>query len=232
MNEISLCMAYYENPGQLRRQIEFMNYVPWNSKENVQFIVVDDGSPEWPARKDDCNVSLEIYRIEVDIRWNQDAARNIAVHESTSPWIFLTDMDHWIPRGTWRWLMYADLDPKKVYRFSRVNEPRMDPYKPHPNTWLMSRKVWDTVGGYDERFAGYYGTDADFRNRVAEAAEIVMSREVVVRTSREVVPDASTTRYDRKTVEDQIGLDQVKLDRAKIPDWRPKTLSFPYHRVV
>ena len=210
-----------------------MEYVPWQARDKVKWIVVDDGSPRWPAQHSPCCISLEIYRIEVDVRWNQDAARNIGVHHSETPWLLLTDMDHWVPRRTWQTVLNADLDEGKVYRFSRVNEPDFEPYKNHPNTWLMARWVWDKIGGYDERFAGYYGTDADFRNRVLEAAPIVVLEDTpVVRTPREVTPDASTTTYVRKGPEDLPNLDRIKLERAKIPNWRPLTLQFPYHRVL
>jgi Glycosyl transferase family 2 len=232
MREITLCLPYYDNPGMLLRQIDMMDKVPWNARDYVRLIVVDDGSPRWPAQAFPCPVDLKIFRIEVDVRWNQDAARNIAVHESNTPWLLLTDIDHWVPASTWKRILNGSLDRDKVYRFSRVSEPAMEHYKPHPNSWLMSREVWDDIGGYDERFAGFYGTDADFRNRVQEVAEIEMLKEIIVRVPREVTPDASTTTYVRKAPEDLPGLDRVKLERESIKNWRPLTLSFPYHRVL
>lgn len=231
MRAITLCMPYYDNPSMLQRQADLMANVPDWGRGCVRWVVVDDGSPRWPAKPISCCVAMDVFRIEIDVRWNQDAARNIAVHESYTPWLLLTDMDHWVPKETWERILEADLNEGKVYRFSRVSEPELGPYKPHPNSWLMHRDIWNAIGGYDERFAGYYGTDADFRNRVLEYAPIEMLKEVIVRVPRDVTPDASTTTYARKGPEDGPGLDKVKLERDQIKSWRPLTLTFPYHRV-
>jgi hypothetical protein len=232
MREVTLCQAYYDNPEMLMRQVDLMGKIPWNARDYVRWIVVDDGSPRWPAQPFPCPVHMEVYRIDVDVRWNQDAARNIAVSQSNTPWILLTDMDHWIPHATWKRILNGSLDESKAYKFSRISEPEMEFYKPHPNSWLMTRDLWNDIGGYDERFAGFYGTDSDFRNRVQAQADIEQLKEVIVRVPREVTPDASTTTYLRKTPEDLLGLDRVKIERKGIKDWRPLTLTFPYHRVV
>lgn len=215
----------------LRRQIEFMDEVPKEARHRVRLIVVDDGSPRWPAHALECAVEVEIYRIEVDVRWNQDAARNIAVHHSQTPWLLLTDMDHMVPKKTWQRVLNANLDPRYVFKFARVSEPEMQPYKPHPNSWLMSRLVWEQVGGYDERFAGFYGSDSDFRDRLKRITEIFMLEEHLIRVPREVTPDASTTTYERKTVEDAQAMLRIRADRAEEKNQRPKRLTFPYHRV-
>jgi len=107
----------------------------------------------------------------------------------------------------------------------------MEPYKKHPNSYLMHRDLWKQTGGYDERFAGYYGTDSDYKHRVLRYAEIVDLKEPIIRVPREVVPDASTTRYDRKAPEDK-SIRRIRNDRNETPGWRPVTLSFPYHRVT
>lgn len=232
MREITLCMAYFDNPGMLQRQIDLLDKVPWNARDYVRYIVVDDGSPRWPAQRFPCPVDLKIFRIEVDVRWNQDAARNIAVHESNTPWLLLTDIDHWVPATTWKRILNGALDRNKVYKFGRVSEPEMAAYHGHPNSWLMTRDMYEDIGGYDERFAGFYGTDADFRNRVQANAEIEVLKEVLVRVPREVTPDASTTTYARKAPEDLPNLDRIKKERDQIPNWKPLRLQFPYHKVL
>jgi hypothetical protein len=225
-------MAYFENPGMLRRQFEFMEQIPVNARDRVQLIVVDDGSPQWPAQPADCCIPLQIYRIDVNVRWNQDAARNIAVHHARTPWILLTDMDHMVPRRTWERALNANLDPRYVYKFSRISEPEMQIYKPHPNSWLMTRLVWEQVGGYDERFAGFYGSDADFRDRIKKITQIFMFEEVLIRVPREVTPDASTTTWERKSLADKMAIPRIRNERFGEADQRPKRLTFPYHRVT
>lgn len=217
----------------LRRQIEFMEQIPVKARDRVQVIVVDDGSPKWPAKPMECVVPLEIYRIEVDVRWNQDAARNIAVHHARTPWVLLTDIDHMVPRRTWHRLLDSNFDPRYVYKFSRVSEPEMQIYKPHPNSWFMTRLLWEQIGGYDERFAGYYGTDADFRDRINRVTEIFLLEQVLIRVPREVTPDASTPlEFGRKSDTDSEAIHRIKGERNGEANQRPKRMSFKYHRVA
>jgi hypothetical protein len=128
--------------------------------------------------------------------------------------------------------MAGPLDGAKVYRFSRVDAPHLTPYKPHPNTWFLTREMFDRIGGYDERFSGYYGTDGEFRDRVhATAKAIVMLPDVMIRYPREVIADASTTHYARKTPEDREGVKRVRALREQVEDWRPLRLTFPWSQL-
>lgn len=105
----------------------------------------------------------------------------------------------------------------------------LTPYKAHPNTWLMTRQMFDRIGGYDERFSGFYGSDSEFRERVEHTAErVVLRPEVVIRYPREVIPDASTTTYKRKQPEDGVNVPRIKAERALIKNWRPLRVTLPY----
>jgi glycosyltransferase involved in cell wall biosynthesis len=230
VKDISLCMAYYENRGMLAKQYEQIRNLPIEIREHLEVVVCDDGSPDNPAWVEDIGCKLQVYRIEVDIRWNQDAARNICCAHATKPWLLLTDMDHMVPMATWRSVMRRDHDEGTAYQFGRVSAPRMEPYKKHPNSYLMHRSLWDKSGGYDERFAGFYGTDSDYKHRLMRYGPIVDLKEPIIRVPREVIPDASTTRYSRKAPEDK-SIRRIRTERNETPGWRPLRLTFPYHRV-
>jgi hypothetical protein len=89
--------------------------------------------------------------------------------------------------------------------------------------------MFDRIGGYDERFSGYYGTDAEFRERVEKTAKaIVMRSEALIRYPREVIPDASTTTYKRKEKQDHANVPRIRAERANIPNWKPLRLTFPF----
>jgi hypothetical protein len=80
MTPTTLVMAYYENPGMLAKQFASIRELPANLRDLIGVVIVDDGSPTKPAQPEDlAGVPLQIYRIGVDVRWNQDAARNIGV---------------------------------------------------------------------------------------------------------------------------------------------------------
>lgn len=230
MRELTLIMAYYENHTMLQRHLHQFQKYDRKVQKNLQIIIIDDGSPASPARLDSespCQIS--IYRMKVDVRWNQDACRNLGANKAKTQWILLTDIDHLVPNDTMAAIMTQSLNPEFVYKFSRVSEPEMLPYKPHPNSWLMTKSMFCDVGGYDERLAGWYGTDGDFLDRVAAVAPIVRLDLPLVRVPRHVTPDASTTTLTRKTPQDQA---MIKTLRAKYKGTPPLTLSFPWEKVL
>jgi glycosyltransferase involved in cell wall biosynthesis len=233
MRDISLVMAYYENPNTLRHQYARIRELPQVVRDNLEVVIVDDGSPPpGEAFYEEIGCPLHVYRIEVDVRWNQDAARNVGVHHSSHSWILMTDMDHEVPENTWQAVMRQKLDPRVAYQFARVSAPSMTAYKKHPNSYLMTRAMFEATGGYDERFAGYYGTDSDYKHRVARCATMLIDlKEPLVRYPREVIPDASTVRYDRKAPQDK-SIKGIRSARNETPGWMPLRLTFPYHRVA
>lgn len=235
MRRITLCMAYYINAGMLAEQFRRLRALPQEIKDQICVIVVDDGSPDVAAKGEQIGMPLEVYRIGVDVRWNQDAARNIAAHHADTQWLLLTDMDHIVSLSAWKRILDHKLHKTNVYRFSRTTleaNGNETPYKPHPNSWLMTKKMYQLIGGYDERFAGHYGTDAEFRDRVQQTTAIVMLDEHLIRVPRETIPDASTTTYVRKGApEDSGAIQRIKGERALEENWKPVRLSFAYKKI-
>jgi hypothetical protein len=235
MRELTLILPYYRNAGMLLEHFRTWRAYPCDLKSRFHAIVVDDGSPEHVAKK--CIeptgiASFRLYRIEVDVRWNWLACRNLGVDQARTSWVLLTDIDHLLPEGTLRRLVYGELDPATVYRFSRVDAPYATPYKPHPNSWLLTRGMFDAIGGYDERFSGYYGTDGEFRDRVQATARVEMLPEPLIRVPRDVIADASTTTYGRKEQGDKVNVAKIRAERGALKEWRPLRLTFPWSHQV
>jgi hypothetical protein len=236
---MALCLPYYMNQGMLDEQIRRLKALSAAIRSQIELIVVDDGSPNGEAQAaPDLPFPTRIYRIDVDIRWNQDAARNIAVKEAEAPWVLLTDIDHIVPPATWDMLLSRKLDKKTVYRFQRqtleaIEPDKTTPYKPHPNSWLMTTGRYEDIGGYDERFAGHYGTDAEFRDRVERTAgRATMLDAVIWRVPRDTIPDASTTTYKRKDAPEDVGaIPRIKAERARDPNWKPLHFRNPYRQI-
>jgi hypothetical protein len=207
MREVTIVLAYYENPTMLQRQYAHLRALPPRFQERLRLIVVDDGSPDNPATPPDPPLwwfgGFELHRMMVDVPWNQDACRNLAmtrVRGWPAAWALLTDMDHLPSERALTVALDSQLDPARVYRFSRVSEPDLTPYHPHPNSWLLTRDLYDRAGGYDERWAGVYGTDGGFSKQlIAVAGPPVLLDAPLIRVPREVTPDASTTRYERRS---------------------------------
>lgn len=223
MRDISVVMAYYENPTMLARQYKSFDALPFAVKNHFEYVVVDDGSPRSPADPPSWELTygFQLWRMDQDIRWNQDACRNLGVKYAKHPWVLITDMDHMIPDATLRAVMTEHLSERAAYKFTRVNDQTFDAYKPHPNSWLMTKKLYDEIGGYDERFAGWYGTDWDFRDRVVLKAQYVkMLPYPLVRVGREHTPDASCPReFGRKTPRDAQMIRDIRVKRGgKAPE--------------
>lgn len=240
MARITVCMAYYLNPGMLDRQLSAFAALPPVVRDELRLIVVDDGSPSNPAEGRPIGMPLSIYRIEVDVRWNQDAARNVAARQADSRWLLLTDIDHLVPRGTFEGLLARKWEKTKAYKFGRMTldedgkAPVLTDYHSHPNSWFLTRDMYWRIGGYDERFAGHYGTDAEFRDRVqAKVLGIeTLDKLKLWRVPRTTIADASTTTYTRKGDPIDAGaIARIKIQRAMEQEWKPRNLSFPYHLV-
>lgn len=223
---LTIVVPFYMNHGFLQTQLATWATYPNDLLAHVSVIVVDDGSPDTLVRIQDSRFTIRQFRIEKDVRWNWLAARNIGAHHADEGWLILTDMDHIIPEPTLRAVVYGEHNPAMVYAFSR-REHTGEPASPHSASFLMHRATFWRVGGYDEALSGHYGTDGDFRRRVATVARMAVLRDELVRYER--IGDSSTTRYLRKQPEDA-AVGRLVARRGK--GWRPTVLSFPFHEVT
>ena len=224
---VTLVYPFYDNARFFARQCaEFWQACPIELRRYVKAIVVDDGSPRRVEIPLNTPFPLRLFRIEKDVPWNWLAARNIGAFEAAESWLLLTDMDHVIPAETFRSLVNGAHNPTCSYFFSRRDHTgKVIP--PHSASFFLTRKRFWDVGGYDETLSGHYGTDGEFRRRLAPIAPIHVVPEELIRY--ESVDDASTIRYRRKLPEDATAV--AALVKARGPHWTPKVLSFPYHEV-
>lgn len=54
------------------------------------------------------------------------------------------------------------LDGEMVFGFDKVRSEKLDPTTVQSTMLVIPRKLWDTVGGFDERFTGWGGEDNAF----------------------------------------------------------------------
>lgn len=226
---VTFIVPYYDNARFLRQQLSWWGTYPAHLRAMLSAIIVDDGSPlpAEPVLKDCAHpFPIRLFRIQKDVRWNWLAARNIGFHHAVEGWCAVTDMDHVIPQTTASALIYGQHDPSVIYGFSR-SEYSGERITPHPNSWYLTRAMFWRVGGYDERLAGYYGSDGLWRRRLAATAPLKILEDRLVRY--EHIEDASTARYLRKQPEDA----RMRVIAAKFPtDSKPTHLTFPYAEVA
>lgn len=250
MMPLTLILPFFDNRGMLEEHLKVWATYPDDLKAQLHVIVVDDCSPKTGrlSRKSLADVglaSMDGFRILTKVRWNWLACRNIGAAHAETDWLLLTDIDHVMPVETLRALVEQPRDRESVYRLSRVDATRRWPYELsdcvvreakrfHPNTWLMTKAMYDRVGGYDERLSGCYGTDGEFRDRVHAASRAVVNLNTpLIRYPREIIADASTTIYTRKNdPSNDDDLIRRRGERAAIVGWRPLRLTFPFERVA
>ena len=225
---VTLIVPFYLNARFLRAHLAWWRTFPAYLRAHLSAIIVDDGSPEPAAdvlRVGDHPFPIRLFRIREDVRWNWLAARNIGFHHAPDGWCLVTDMDHVVPESTVSAVVYGHHDADVIYGFSRREHTGVT-IAPHPNSWLMTRAIFWKVGGYDEALSGCYGTDGDWRRRMAAVAPIHILTDRLIR--HEYQDDSSTTAYLRKQPEDA-KVKQIIAARGK--GWKPKTLSFNYDEV-
>jgi hypothetical protein len=192
---ISICLPYHDNPQMLARQFEHYYSPPRWVRESLELIVCDDAS-NTPAKFDPtCPVTTRIFRIDPPhVAWSHRCATNIAAHYARGEWLLLTDIDHLVDYRALQHLVVDVLsyDPEKVYTFRRRNSAG-EYVKPHPDSWLIHRDMWQRIGGWDERYRGLYGQNARIWDRVRRfAGEPIPLPFDLITYDRRDVPDANS----------------------------------------
>jgi glycosyltransferase involved in cell wall biosynthesis len=253
MNKLTLIYPYYNSEGILQKQLEGWNSLAKDLIDSLEVILVDDGSPQSPAlpvilRNGPLRFKIRLYRVLVDIPWNQHGARNLGAQEADHGWLFMSDIDHQLPEESIRALMEMKLNRKRYYTLQRVTAVKKedgnlkydlmtDAYgkpKPHPNTFLVTREVFWRTGGYDEDYCGVYGGDGPFMRWLKKAAPGEHLQEVVlIRWTRDLIPDASQSPEYREKYR---ALYRTKFEKkgggGKNLAFPKDPIRFPWERLI
>lgn len=173
MRELSIVYPYYNNEACLSRQLELWARLPRDLASRVEYVLVDDGSPRPAAIPPDFPINLTLVRVKENKRWNQHGARNLGLKLAEGEWVIASDIDHLLAAEGVGCVLSMEKDPAAVYYFSRQKEDESAKH-PHPNSFLIRRKTFWDIGGYDEDFCGHYGKgDLFLRAQFERACRIV-----------------------------------------------------------
>lgn len=181
MKDITIILPYYRAPKMLEIQVNTILQYP----DSVKVIVVDDGSPEpaFPILQGIDRVSL--YRIEDDIPWNREGARNLGAKEAKTEWIIHMDIDHILPPECVQNLFSTEINEKNWYRFKRFRVGFADDtrkkdsipddmaygeVKPHIDSYLCTKKLYWDAGGYNEEYSGCLGGGGPFLKQLRKTS--------------------------------------------------------------
>ncbi len=177
MIELTLVYPYYENRACLERQMRSWTQLPRDVSFRIEFLLVDDGSPEPAIVAPDGPINITLVRVKENIPWNQPGARNLGLKLAEGDWVMASDIDHLLPAEGLHQVLSLNKDAGTIYFFERVAEGGLAK-NPHPNSFLISRRTFWEVGGYDEDFCGHYGYDDNFlRQRFERTYRIVYLKE-------------------------------------------------------
>jgi len=234
---ITLIIPYYRSPLMIQKHLEVIDAYP----PGYRVIIVDDCSPE-PA--EECigrgHENLELYRIDTDIPWNREGARNLGAHLADTEWIIHVDTDHILPVDCAISLLEEDLDPSAWYRFSRFRVGKADdtrkkdaipddleygPVKPHIDSYLCTRDMYWEAGGYNEDYSGCLGGGGPFLKRMKKTCgEPIVFYDIFLEVyTRDKFPDASVSDLSRDKTEFKNRQRKIGRRKGKNPlrfDWR------------
>lgn len=235
MRRLNLAFPFYENRGVLLKHLETWLTYPEEIRNAMTVTIADDGSPTNPAAEcvpADYPIDVRIFRVLVDLPWNQCGARNLAMLHAPDEWVLVTDADHVLEADDARKLLALKTHGKCFYVPGRRLAADRSPYKRHPNSYYLTRELFWKVGGCDEDFQGHYGSDSTFRRGIEAIAYRQDTDACLTLYGRDVIPDASTTAWGRKDSEYASSLVPALRAKRKMGPYKPeRPIRFPWERV-
>ncbi len=235
---ITLIIPYYCQPNMLARQMKEIAKYP----EGIRVVVVDDGSPDPAADAVEIPDYVSVYRIDADIAWNREQARNIGAYVCETDWLIQVDTDHILPLEAAEALLSHNRDSALWYRFPRYRVGRADSTRkkdpihhlkkfgrihPHIDSYLMTRAQYLTAP-YNEAYSGHLGGGTPFLEvqKKIHGEPHTLPDEIClhVYTSHEV-SDSSIVELSRDKA-------HYSETRKRLGDVPPKTMLFnDWHQV-
>lgn len=152
-----------------------INYTYYNSKEIMErifnwylkidpdghvfdYTVIDDGSQKIPITDCDVPDHWTVLRIDEDLGWNNEGARNCLMRDTSNMWNLMMDSDWVITKRCidriQRQLIWLD---REFVFFPGNFGPKVG-----RNSYLASKDEFWKRGGYDQTCIGYHGVDYSF----------------------------------------------------------------------
>jgi len=182
---------------------------------SCELIVVDDGSV--PSLQATCDSVPKTFPFRLhcthDRRpWTQPRARNIGANLAEAPKLLFFDIDHivtkevvalcleysgdklhWVRRpGVLEEGGQVVTDRKSLEKHGLTDQTQ----GVHGNSFLIRRKLFDLLGGYDERFCGRYGgDDIDFNSRYENLVRNGRARPAEVKGEGYFYPDPARVKH-------------------------------------
>lgn len=209
---VSILTQVYGQPRILKKFTDSLRAWPKDAAAAAELVIVDDcGDP--PVLPVDVGglgpMGVQVLRHTEDVPWAQPCCRNLAAEQANGDVLIMVDPDmiitpemapHFIaaagklPRGmVTRFCLKEVNHPKKQF-VNRIN-------RSSPNCWILHRKDFLAVGGYNEVFAGHKGwSDVELLHVLDSAYDMRQTDKLTVDFYRRSgsCPDADVQGLDRE----------------------------------
>ena len=159
---ITVGYNYYNNRKLFEEIKDF-----WAIHEYPHLLFVDDGSQDEPLTAEDMLPGWQLYRIEEDLPFAYNLARNTILRNTPSDWNLVLDLDHLPNSVLVNKLLSRSFEQRlKRKHLNLVHRIKHDSgeYKQHTSQFFIHKDDFWACGGYDESVTGY-GNDHKFRTR-------------------------------------------------------------------
>lgn len=182
----------FYNDGDDRFPIQFevwKSYPDW-VWDHIKIVLIDDHSTppllsHFPT-ENEFNFDLKIYRIKQDLNYNLPGAWNLGFHVADTEWVFAMDSDHrMLKEDMVKLVAEGELNPEYYYQIRRNRITYMENLSAKHGTasgsWLVCKRLWEKIGGFDEELAGYAHNswgwwEHDFNRRLKLVVDVHLVR--------------------------------------------------------
>lgn len=202
-----MLMSVYGQPLMLFEQLAAIFAYQRQILEDLSLVVVDDcGKPAVdiePFKPISAFMqSVKLFRVTEDIPWNQHGCRNLAAQQSSGMLLFMDpDMIFDGPMMSRMIEAAGKLQRGHVIKWGlkHVNSGKLD--MTSPNTWIIHRDDFFSVGGCDEDFSGAKGWQDTQMLDVFKSCFKIENRPDLFANfhGTDSVPDAMVKSLDRST---------------------------------
>lgn len=179
--KLSVIFPVLNSHEAVRRQL--LHFHKMNLPDDIEFIIVDDGSNPPLNCKEYILRNLTILKTNDKRPWTQGLARNMGAKHAKGEYLLMTDIDHILPRPVidaaynftgdkmvfHRSIAVLDEDGNLTQDIEVLKQYGYDPNRSrklsagsHGNTFAIRKALFHELGGYNPRRC-YYGYHAPVR---------------------------------------------------------------------
>ncbi|MEE8518702.1 MAG: glycosyltransferase family A protein [Dehalococcoidia bacterium] len=188
--KVSILTQVYGQPIMLKKFTDALREWPKTFASECELVVVDDcGSP--PVEESEVGglepMGVQLLRHTKDVPWAQPCCRNLAAHHARGERLILLDPDMIIPpEKAQNFMLAATTLPRgHVTRFclqeANWKKKLGQINTTSPNAWILHKKDFEAVHGYNECFAGHKGwSDVELMHVLDSAYKVRQDRALSV----------------------------------------------------